>query len=181
MNLRQRWEQPLLQDTLTVAVAYGLTTLAFQIWPRHDPYPAPPVILFFVVGLFTASHAFLPAFFYGKFFKGSGGVAVGFVYLHMAFWYGLPSAGLAFMSKGLALSGAVVHILLAPRGTRLWRCISYGSAFFALLLAVLTGVFNKERMWALALVVAYQLLLLRIQSRFASHAFLPPKDPPEKA
>lgn len=189
-----------LHDTLTVGVGYGLTLLAANLgggsafWGagRSDPPSTEQGLLFLT--LFTATHAFGASLFYALFLKGvtgfrsrlpegvgglpatlMGRAAGCFVYAHMAFWYGMPTAFLVGATYTPAPFLAILHVACSPPGTRLWRCIAYGSAFFSvLLLMLMTGNLRAGTpLWFVATAVAYQIALLRLQGRFVAKYFLP--------
>jgi hypothetical protein len=62
-----------------------------------------------------------------------------FVYLHMALWFGLPTAVLGAMTSGVSLIGPVLAVALAPTGRRARAWVDYGSTSMALMLWALLG------------------------------------------
>lgn len=192
-----------VHDTVTVLVSYGATLLAAKLanrpameWEGGAPSPGASLL---VIGIFTATHAVGASFIYAMFLglgrrvaSGArpGGTAPGlikaggcFVSCHMAFWYGGPTVFLVIISWTPAPLLALAHVAASPRGTRLWRAIAYGSAFFAVLLLVIAtqGLRVGTPLWVVAAAVGYQMVLLRLQGRFASRFFLSPADPsPQK-
>ncbi len=187
--LRRLWGNRHFHDTLTVCVSYGLTILAVKMRPmsvmRFEGGPPSAAMTLGMLALFTATHGVGASAFYGFFLKGAlprAGApaplgifrAIGcFILAHMSFWYGAPTAFLAAMTWTPAPLVALVHVALSP-GTRLWRCLAYGAAFFSLLLlVVMTGGLRPETpLWLLAVAVAYQIALLRLQSRFVAKLLL---------
>ncbi len=189
MRIGRAWESRHFHDTLTVVVSYGITILAVKLRGSPsvpmDGAPSSPWGVLGILALFTATHGIGASAFYAFFLRGVArhgpgiGGAIGcFVYVHMGLWYGGPTAVLAALTLSPAPVLALLHILLC-RGTRLWRALAYGSAFFSiLLLVVVTGGLRPETpFWLFAAAVGYQVVLLRLQSRFLARFFLPP--PPE--
>ena len=143
----------------------------------------PPLLGAAIVLLFTLTHAVVPVFFYRKFLKlqnnilnlhteptsklehpGTGWTRVlvfGFISLRMGFWYGIPTVLFAFMTGGLSLLWAAVHITFSRRPTRTWLCLEYGSTSTALLLFVIC--FSVNRLFPYGIVVLlFQSLLLTV-------------------
>lgn len=189
-GFRKLWGNRHFHDTLTVCVSYGVTILFLKLRPSEQIQwkdgPPSSAMTLGILALFTASHGVGASFVYGLFVKdalkrcdpGPMGVlrAIGcFVLGHMAFWYGAPTAGLVAMTWTPAPLLAIVHVALSP-GTRLWRCLAYGAAFFSLLLLVMMtgGLGAHTPMWLLAAAVALQIALLRLQGRFIAKLFLRP-------
>ena len=189
---RRVWANRHFHDTLTVCVAYGVTILTVKLRPMGEVQwekglPSPGMTLG-MLALFTTTHGVGASAFYGFALKnalkqrppGPMGVlkAVGcFMIGHMAFWYGVPTAMLVATTFTPAPLLALAHVALTP-GTRLWRCLAYGAAFFSLLLLVMMtgGLASTTPMWLLAAAVAFQIVLLRLQSRFVAQLFLPPQE-----
>lgn len=133
-----------------------------------------------VVPLFTLTHCVVPVFFYFIFVaaiqgmrQGMKSTAVrpqtfafflvfsGFVYLHMAIWYGVPAIVLVYFTGWLSIPIAIVHIALAKKGTRTFVFLEYGSTSFALLLFFF--MFSASEIFPLGLVVAFfQIMLLTV-------------------
>lgn len=158
--------------TYALAAAGCLYGLAVPVQRGDIPLPVGAGVIL----LFTVTHAVGPVFFYRRFaplteltryLPGSAGAAkvqrfAGcFLHVHMGFWYGVPTLALAAMTGGFSLLGFAVHWLLAPRGTRTWVFLQYGSTSFALLL--FTAIFSPASVfpWGLA-VVAFQSALLTV-------------------
>jgi len=132
-----------------------------------------------IVPLFTATHCVFPVFFYfifaavimaikGEMKKESNIgaklfflVFSGFVFLHMGFWFGIPTIALAFFTGWLTIPLALVHIALSKKGTRTFVFLEYGSTSFALLLFFM--LFSVEDIFPLGIIVAMlQILLLTL-------------------
>ena len=133
-----------------------------------------------VVPLFTLTHCVVPVFFYFIFVSAIYSMkqktsAVGwnlasllpflmfsgFVYLHLGFWYGVPTLILAFSTEWLTIPVAIIHILLAQKGTRTWVFLEYGSTSFSLLLFLL--IFSGDGFFPYGiLVMLFQILLLTV-------------------
>ncbi|MCH2180435.1 MAG: hypothetical protein MK108_00380 [Mariniblastus sp.] len=133
-----------------------------------------------LVPLFTLTHCVVPVFFYFVFVSAiysmkkrtsaigwSSATLVpflmftGFVYLHLGFWYGIPTLILAFSTEWLTIPVAIIHILLAKKGTRTWVFLEYGSTSFSLLLFLF--MFSGEAFFPYGvLVMLFQILLLTI-------------------
>ena len=132
-----------------------------------------------IVPVFTATHCVFPVFFYfifaaviaalkGQIQKGADvkaklffWVFSGFVFLHMGFWFGIPSIALAFYTGWLTIPLAVIHIACSKKGTRTWVFLEYGSTSFALLLFFM--LFSVADIFPMGILVAIlQILLLTI-------------------
>ena len=134
----------------------------------------------FLVPLFTLTHCVVPVFFYFIFvsaivgmkkqMKTAGWASAGFlpflmfsgfIYLHMGFWYGVPTLLLAYSTEWLTIPVAILHILLAKRGTRTWLFLEYGSTSFSLLLFLF--IFSGKEFFPYGvLVMLFQISLLTI-------------------
>lgn len=171
---------PVLGTYGSAAISYSLSSKGMF----NDATSAiPPLLGATVVLLFTLTHAVVPVFFYHHFLKlqdnilnphaestfklehpGTGWThrfASGFVYLHMGLWYGVPTVVFAFMTGGLSLLWAAVHIAFARRPARTWLCLEYGSTSMALLLFVVC--FSASRLVPYGIVVVlFQSLLLTL-------------------
>ena len=85
----------------------------------------------FGVTLFTSCYALVPV---AMGFAWSSDRELGFMaWLGLAGMLGIPVLVLAAETSWLSLLGFLVHLLMAPRGTRLWLSIEYGFAAFCLL------------------------------------------------
>ena len=133
-----------------------------------------------ILAIFTTTHSFGASLFYAHALKRrSGSSAVDkaggcFIFGHMFFWYGMPTAILVGMTWTPAPALALIHLLCSPSGTRLWRAVAYGSAFFSLLLLVsMTGKMDPQTpIWLFASAVAFQVALLRLQGAVVARHFL---------
>lgn len=144
-----------------------------------------PLLLAGIVPLFTITHAVVPVFFFrnlldrlneicstirtdptGRLFRAYAAVFRFFVWVFMGIWFALPVIALAYLTGWLSLIWAMVHIVLARRGTRAWTFVEYGSTSMALLLFVVC--FSEARLFSLGIVVVVlQALLLTSLDRFA--------------
>lgn len=136
----------------------------------------------FAVPLLTLTHSVLPAFLYFPFFavihamkkrlNSAGSIPAmfasflvflffsGFCYLHLGFWFGVPTIVLGFITDWLTIPVAIIHVALAKKGTRTWGYLEYGSTSFALLLFVF--FFSADIFPIGFLVAMFQIMLLTI-------------------
>ena len=85
----------------------------------------------FGVVLFTLSYALVPV---GMGYAWSVDRELGFMaWLGLGGLLGIPVLILAAETSWLSLLGFVAHLLMAPRGTRLWLAVEYGFSAFCLL------------------------------------------------
>ena len=85
----------------------------------------------FGVALFTLCYALVPV---GMGYAWSSDRELGFMaWLGLTGLLGIPVLVLAAETGWLSLLGFLVHLLMAPRGTRLWLAIEYGFSAFCLL------------------------------------------------
>ena len=85
----------------------------------------------FGVALFTSCYALVPV---GMGYAWSVDRELGFMaWLGLGGLLGIPFLILAAETSWLSLLGFVAHLLMAPRGTRLWLAVEYGFSAFCLL------------------------------------------------
>ena len=174
-----------LRSLVPVALTYSATIAGIKYFGAVDADFAVDqnigIFGLLIVPLFTLSHAVVPVFFYRIFFGAIGlmrsqfsqtthrplNLTVfiwafsGFVYLHMGLWFGIPTIALAFLTGWLTIPAAAVHMLFAPKGSKVWVFLEYGSTSFALLLFVV--FYSGENLFPFGVfVVLFQILLLTI-------------------
>lgn len=169
------WLRGFLASALTYAAAVGAAAwkgpaaVNFQV----NGQAAGPGD-WWIVLLFTVSHAVIPVFFYRLFFlgmaaqsarspasastkPGGAGCQFAFLYVHMGFWYGIPIFALGAMTSWLSLIGFAIVLCTARRGERLWAYLEYGSSSMAMLLAV--GILGLQNAWGVLIVLVQSVLL----------------------
>lgn len=115
------------------------------------------------VTMFTACYGFGVAGLFGLAWRLARGLGFGFWFwgwFALGVLYGLPVYVLASETGWLSLLGAAVHIVMAPRGTRMWTAIEYGSSSFCLMLFLLVYESGLFPLGLLALVFQVVVLLL---------------------
>ena len=132
-----------------------------------------------IVPFFTATHCVFPVFFYFFFAAVIAALRTGikeetdikaklfflvfsgFVFIHMGFWFGIPTIALAFFTGWLTIPLAIVHVAFSKKGTRTFVFLEYGSTSFALLLFFI--LFSAEDIFPLGVLVGMlQILLLTL-------------------
>lgn len=167
------WLRGFLASALTYAAAVGAAAWkgpAFNV--QVNGQAAGPGD-WWIVLLFTVSHAVIPVFFYRLFFLASAaqnrssvvgqvqqvgaGCQHAFLYVHMSFWYGGPIIVLGAMTNWLSLLGFPIVLFTARRGERLWAFLEYGSSSMAMVLAV--GTIGLQNVWGVLVVLVQSVLL----------------------
>ena len=118
----------------------------------------------FGVVLFTLSYALVPV---RMGYAWSSDRELGFMgWLGLAALLGIPVLILAAETSWLSLLGFLVHLLMSPRGTRLWLSIEYGFSAFCLL--TFRAFYQDVALFPLGLpVLVFQAAVLLLMAKYA--------------
>lgn len=127
-----------LQAVLPAVVTYTLSAIGLRLAGTtlgdSSGGPFGGLEAFGFVAVFTVFHGFLPAALFGlvwRMWRSMGGI---WGWLTLGTLYGVPIWILAEQTGWIGLLGAAAHVAMAPRGTRRWVGIEYGSSSFCLML-----------------------------------------------
>lgn len=162
-----------LYAALPAVVTYALAAVGLRLtgttlgeWVG-DPPTAFEALLW--VTIFTACFGFGVAGLFGLAWKLARGLR-GFWFqgwFVLGVVYGLPVYVLASETGWLSLLGAAVHLVLAPRGTRMWTAIEYGSSSFCLMLFL--GIYEIGLFPLGLLALAFQVVVLLLMHLTVRH------------
>lgn len=184
-----------LHDFLTAVVAYGSTILIIKLGPfgmpfddRERPFDTPQDMLFAFGGivLMTLAYGLAPLGLFAAHLRHMGPSEDAPPHatkerMAMSIWFsvlvvGVPMALLFVRTLTPVPLLAILHVYWCPKGVRLWRFLSYGSVSCSLFLLILftNRLTEGTPLILVAGVVAFHLILQRIQARLMSRHFIIP-------
>lgn len=176
-DLRRRIREDLrgwrgLHAALPAVVTYALAAVGLRLTGTTlGEGVGDPLTAFEALGtvtIFTACYGFGVAGLFGLAWRLVRGLGFWFWgWFTLGAVYGLPVYVLASETGWLSLLGAAVHLVMAPRGTRMWTAIEYGSSSFCLMLFLMVYEGGLFPLGLLAL--AFQVVVLLLMHLTVRH------------